>query len=152
MSSSVYAQPLELSPGRSRLLQLYLLASHGGALALLLVLDISVIYRMLLVLLIVCSLAVLYRNQQLRLGRRVIHQVLWRPDGSWRLDIGGSVIEGAVLCPDTFVHPWLIVLRFAARRRGYTLVLLPDMLDPQTLRRLRVRLRHQARCGADKEK
>ena len=43
-----------------------------------------------------------------------------------------------------FVQPWLVILGYRAGRwRRRYLLLLPDMLDADTLRRLRVRLRTQ---------
>jgi hypothetical protein len=46
------------------------------------------------------------------------------------------------LHPSTYVHPWLVVLNFrlADRRRLRSLVLLPDTLDADSFRHLRLRL------------
>jgi hypothetical protein len=41
-----------------------------------------------------------------------------------------------------FILPWLVILHFNSRRRNMRyLVLLPDMLDRQVFRKLRVRLK-----------
>lgn len=68
----------------------------------------------------------------------------WHPDGFWTLKlVSGHEIE-ARLSPATFVSTLGVALVFIVegswwRRR--TLALAPDSLDPETLRRLRQRLR-----------
>lgn len=49
--------------------------------------------------------------------------------------------QNITLLPGAFVHPRLLVLRFAAGRRRYVFILCPSTVDRNTLRRLRVRLR-----------
>lgn len=46
------------------------------------------------------------------------------------------------LCTQAFVTPWLVILHFKSTGyRGRSLVLLPDMVDRELLRKLRVRLK-----------
>lgn len=56
----------------------------------------------------------------------------------------GTIIKGSLLA-DSFVSPYLtlILIQPQEKRRTYSIVLLPDSLDAETFRRLRVRLRWQ---------
>jgi hypothetical protein len=80
--------------------------------------------------------------QVLLLAPWVVREATWRPDGVWILTlVSGEQVE-ARLQPSSFVSPILILLNFRCRRwRSCSLVLPPDCLDPDLLRRLRARLR-----------
>ena len=69
-------------------------------------------------------------------------EAIWEPDGTWTLIlVSGQQIEARLL-PSTFVTPGLLILNLRyGHRRSRAMVLLPDTLDPDLLRRLRVRLR-----------
>ena len=46
------------------------------------------------------------------------------------------------LCEQVFVTPWMVILHFNSQRhRKHSLVLLPDMVDRELFRKLRVRLK-----------
>lgn len=61
--------------------------------------------------------------------------------GEWWLTTAGGDTTAATLVPGAFVHPWLVVLTFRAEAGRYQVILTPEQVDPQTFRRLRVRLR-----------
>lgn len=80
----------------------------------------------------------------------VVH---WGRDGEWRWRSAGRD-ETVRLRGDSVVLPWLVILNFDGEgsRRRFSLMLLEDNLDPQLLRRLRVRLRYEAaNAGGPKE-
>lgn len=91
--------------------------------------------------LVVCALVVLYAWHSLRrLRRQPLIRLGWHADGTWTLhltgnrQIQGSLRSGRVLGP-------LIMLRLTWPQGGETaLALLPDNVDADTRRRLRVRL------------
>lgn len=69
-------------------------------------------------------------------------RVLWPAGDEWQLFTrGGQELVGTLL-PESYVRPWLVVLRFKCPRlhRPRSVVILPDMLDANVMRRLRVRL------------
>lgn len=71
-----------------------------------------------------------------------ICQLTWNSEGRWWLEsFAGFRFEGD-LQGRGFVHPWLVILRFRfSDIPGYcSVVLFPDSLDRETMRRLRVRL------------
>ncbi|HET7301520.1 MAG TPA: protein YgfX [Oleiagrimonas sp.] len=90
--------------------------------------------------LVVCALIALYAWHSLR---RLRHQPLtrlgWHTDGTWTLhltgnrQVQGSLRSGRVLGP-------LIMLRLTWPQGETALALLPDNVDADTRRRLRVRL------------
>ena len=67
----------------------------------------------------------------------------WQVDGQWLLEDAAHQSHIALLMPSSYLHARLLILNFklveSGRRR--TVILLPDSLDVQTLRRLRSRLR-----------
>lgn len=89
----------------------------------------------------ICALIVLYAWHSLRrLKRQPLTMLGWHADGTWTLHLTGNrqvqghLRSGRVLGP-------LIMLRLAWPQGGETtLALLPDSIDADTRRRLRVRL------------
>lgn len=139
MSSSAYAAPLRLELRRSRRLALYLLAVHAGALALIPALPLAAPAAWLLAGLVLLCLLRSYAGRVLMRGGHDVVALVWERDGAWRLLERGGREPVCRLRPDSYVHPLLTVLNFTGERRG-AVVLLPDSLDADTFRRLRVRL------------
>lgn len=92
--------------------------------------------------LVLASLAYALGAQVLLVVPRAVREAIWRSDGTWTLTlVSGEQVEARLL-PSTFVLPRLLVLNFRRGRwRSRAMVLLPDALDSDLLRRLRVRLR-----------
>jgi hypothetical protein len=139
MSSSGYAPPLRLELRRSRRLALYLAASHAGALALVPLLPIGAPAGALLAALIALSFAREYSARVLMRGDRAVVALVWTREGDWHLLERGGRTRVCRLRPGSFRHPLLTVLGFSGGRRC-SVVLLPDSLDRDSFRRLRVRL------------
>ena len=146
MSRRTEMPSLTIRPGVSRRLALYLALVHGLSLVVVGLLPLAAAWRLLLGLGVLLSLV-------LGLGGPIWHrwpwdlaQAAWHGDGRWTLTLGsGREVEGRLL-GSTFVSPALVVLNFRSGRwRTRSLVLLPDNLDPDLLRRLRVRLRLEGR-------
>jgi hypothetical protein len=81
-------------------------------------------------------------------------QAVWGSDDQWQLFDGRQRTFSATLLPTTVVHPQLVVLnlRLAGQPwycRWRSIVLLRDNIDPETFRRLRIRLRWYSPQAAD---
>lgn len=139
MSSIRYAAPLRLELRRSRRLALCLAAAHAGALACIPLLPLGWLPGALLAALILLSLARSYPLHVLMRGERAVVALVWLREGDWHLIERGGREQACRLRADSYVHPALTVLNFAGERRC-SIVLLPDSLDPEDFRRLRVRL------------
>lgn len=61
-------------------------------------------------------------------------------DGDWRLRQRDGTQLDACLMPDSLVHPWVLVLNFRVAGKRVTLLIVPDAMDQERMRRLRVRL------------
>lgn len=133
--------PVTLTLQPSRRLALLLLAVHSGVLGLLAAVTISFWIKLLLLPAILFSawrvLKSIWRRQ------RIIRLTL-RADG--RLDYLrlNAAIGEARIHPHTTVTPQLTVLLLSSERRIEPLVLLPDSLDAEEFRQLRLWLRWQA--------
>ena len=140
MSHARYDAPLVLEPGRSRQLILFLLVTHGLAvLALLLPLRLPLVVQASLLVLVIASLLVsLYRY-----GSPARVRLVQDVEGEWRLEEpDGSTVP--VELEDGYVTAFLCILRLrTAAGEARRLLILPDMLDATTRRRLRVRLRQR---------
>jgi hypothetical protein len=68
-------------------------------------------------------------------------QLVLNQAGEWWLSITSGDTLPVELKPMAFVHPLLVVLIFKGETGSYRVILTPDMVDPDTYRRLRVRLR-----------
>ena len=74
---------------------------------------------------------------------RSVRRLRWGSGGRWQVGSRDGQELSATLSPDSFVRPWLTILRLRPESGGLVrnVVLLPDMLDAEAFRRLRVRLR-----------
>ncbi|NVZ08561.1 hypothetical protein HW932_04730 [Allochromatium humboldtianum] len=135
--------PLVLFPCVSRRLVFLAVATLMLALAVILALPLGWLTLLLVSAVVLGALQTLLGDV---LGRAPwsIRCAIWQSDGFWTLRlVSGCEIE-ARLSPATFVSTLGVALVFIVegswwRRR--TLMLAPDSLDPETLRRLRQRLR-----------
>lgn len=125
---------LVIEPGRSRALTLACAVAWLMAIAALLLLPRP---WGLAALPFVAGFALRETRQSQRIPR-----LEWRGDGGWRIATSRGR-QQAVLCRQTVVTPWLVVLVLAAghRRRCRRITLARDAVPVETWRRLRVRLR-----------
>lgn len=73
-------------------------------------------------------------------GRRAVQAARVDGDGSWYVELQGET-RPVTLHPDTYVHPWLVILRFRGLPAGSRVLLVPrDAVSAETFRRLRVLL------------
>ena len=147
MSHAAYASPLVLEPGVSRYLILYLVVIHTLALAVVAApLNLPAALRFGVAIMIVFSFIRQWRRTREHDPAR-IHRLVWEADDDWTLWCNDSTELVGQLRSDSYESIWLVILRLQLQQGGRrTLVLLPDMLDRQSFRRLRVRLR-QARLA-----
>jgi toxin CptA len=115
------------------------LASHGAALVA--ALSLPGAWR-LTALAVLSSLGYQLWVHVLRRAPWSIVSATWAADGSWALRLRSGAEIDARLSAATFVSQYLVVLNLRCGRwRRFALPLFGDALDPDTLRRLRVRLR-----------
>ena len=67
-------------------------------------------------------------------------QLLLTVEDEWWLTTVSGQTFAAELLPAAFVHPLFTVLSFRGGRRHYSVILMPDVVDADMFRRLRVRL------------
>jgi toxin CptA len=134
--------PLRIRPERSLFLAVFLLGAYGAAFAVVFTIPLGWYWRAALAAMVLAGLLYAVVARVLLLAPWVVREATWRPDGVWSLTlVSGEQVE-ARLQPSSFVSPILILLNFRCRRwRSCSLVLPPDCLDPDLLRRLRARLR-----------
>lgn len=140
MSSNAFAQPLRIRPRPSLRLASFLVLAHGGTLLLLWTLAVATGLKLAVAALVLLDMLHGWRRHVRRSGAGVVDEVILQTGGQWLLQFPGREPLPAGLLPDSYVHPWLIVLRFRHRDGCCSLVLLPDMIDRDCHRRLRVRL------------
>ena len=146
MGSHDEQPPLVIRPGFSRLLAGLVLVTHLGALAVAAMLPVAWPWRLGLGVSIFLSLGYNWATHVQPLHPWALFEAVWEADGTWTLTrLSGDAVT-ATLLPSTFVAVGMVVLNLRCSRfRTYSLVLLRDGLDPDLLRRLRVRLRlHEA--------
>lgn len=131
---------LTLEIGASRRLTYLVIAIHliaGGALWLA---ELSWLYRVPIFMAIAISL-----GRYLKAGARQAWKFRCRPDGNLDVRVADDWEEVRLL-PDTLVLPWCGVVRYKrpARPRPETCVILPDSMNGDDFRRLRVWLKYRA--------
>lgn len=119
-----------------------LLAVHGGAAACAHASDLPTAVKLLLVGILAWGA---WRSVGLHGRRRAdgaIVLLVWDRLGRWRLVRRDGRMLDATLAGDGFSHPLFVVLLFrTGEGRSVPLFIVPDMVDDEDLRRLRVRLR-----------
>jgi len=141
MSDHRSRPPLVIRPTPSWRITGFLLATHLVAAAVAIVLPVAWPLRAGLVLLIMASLIWLLWSQVLARAPWSIREAIWDEHG-WRLSLADGRVHEARLAPATYVGVGLLILNFRIGRFGRrALVLTNDSIDPDILRRLRVRLR-----------
>lgn len=163
MSSNEYATPLTLNLKPSRLAASILFFAHLGAFLSIILVPMTVFLKMSLSVLILASLWDT-SNRVLLKKADAIRQIIWSADNTWIfLTATGQAYSpdySFQLLPSSYVHVWMTVLNYQKvnyqktndQKTNYKLifnakycrfrscVLLPDAIDPDELRHLRVRL------------
>jgi len=161
MSSNEYATPLTLNLTTSRLATSIIFFVHVAAALLILLVPISAVIKSLIVIFVLFSLWDISKRVLLTKPDSIT-QIVWGTDNNWTLSTHDGEIRHATLLPSTYVHEWMTALNFKLRSnqlmsnklmsnkkprvnaeycRFYSCVILPDSIDADVLRRLRVRLR-----------
>ena len=133
---------LRITTGRSRIASVSIAVAATASLALLVAIPLPWLARIFALLWIgACALDALL-GVALRLGRRGVRAMCLRSPDVEVATGDGRVHEGE-LRSGSFVSPWLTIVRW--RPRGAfldrTIVVLPDMLEAESFRALRVVLR-----------
>lgn len=76
-------------------------------------------------------------------GRRAVRRFRLQRDGGIEVEAPSGARRAGAVRPGSFVAPWLTVVRWRAEGgwRDRTILLLPDMVEAEAFRRLRVLLR-----------
>ncbi|MBO8085729.1 MAG: hypothetical protein J7D61_06800 [Marichromatium sp.] len=141
--SATHFPPLSIRPRRSSRLLLWILLVHTLAVAVALALPLGHWRWALAALILLGAGFALLDRVHARLPWSIV-AARWEADGGWRLWLRDGRELNARLSAASFVAPRLVVLHWrVGRLRRRSLVLFVDALDADTLRRLRVRLRHR---------
>ncbi len=139
MSLNDCATTIEFKPRPSVVLARLLFLVHGAAALVVFLFVHHKLIMPLMLLMIAFSYYRSYRKQVLHKGSGAIRRIVWQADGGWFLeDASGVVLES-----ELHIHPRLVVLNFKLLRSvgRRSIVLCPDSMDCDTLRRIRSRLR-----------
>jgi len=139
-------ETLHIRPAPSRYLALWLFLIQAVAWLVLWQLELNVWCKLVLGAGLLVYLVYQIRQQLCRRGGRAIVEAKLQIDGRWLLSMGNGECKTTTLHPDSFMKPWLMVLHFSRQsmRGGFHLILLPDSLDRELARRLRIHLRQGA--------
>lgn len=141
MSSREYATPLRLELRPSTILARFVFALYLSALGMALVAELEFWQKVLLALLILASGGIHWTRYPLGHNKSRIQALIWHQGSAWQIERRDS-IEAAYLGSERLVLAWLVILQLKPETGGRLyLAIVPDMLDSDCFRRLRVRLR-----------
>ena len=143
MTRAFYALMLTIAIKPSRRLALLLCVAHAAAAGASLLLDLPIWLKILLVLLIGASCGVyLYSTALLRSGGAVVGLEI-KDDGALSFQTRRGEWREGTLLGSSFVSPHLTILNIGMEGRFFArhVVIMPDCVDAEDFRRLRVRLR-----------
>ncbi len=134
--------PLRLTPHYSKQLAGYLLTTHLVALFVAITLIKPGWLAFALALLTLFSLTHSYRCHLSYQGKSAIRSAELDGQNRWLLQQANGETFTAELLLNSYIHPWLCVLNFRNQYgKRQSLVILPDRIDGESFRRLRVRLK-----------
>lgn len=140
MSLKVYATPLRLDLRPSRKLAIIVAVTYGCALGLVMLAHLVLWQKTLLCVLILASAVVHYQRYPLANNKNRIRALVWNQGSAWQIEREYSA-DAASLGPEALVLAWLVILQLRPEAGGRLyLAIVPDMLDSESFRRLRVRL------------
>lgn len=134
--------PVLISVKASKWLKFWLYIIHFLAIPVIVMTALAWPAKALLAITIGGSLYFVKRNYIQLQGRNSIVRVVLDDADEWWLSTARGDTIHATLLPAAFVHPLLITLPFQSHGRKYTVILTPDIVNANMLRRLRVRLRY----------
>jgi toxin CptA len=134
---------LRLEPAFSLYLALWLATTHLMSLGVVWLLEMESLFSFSLTILLLVSLLWMADLHLLRWSGGSLESLVIDQSPEWVLTLKNGERLQARLLPDSFVKPWLLVLNYKPLRGGRvrSLVLLPDSLDRETARQLRIYLR-----------
>ncbi len=136
-----YATPLLLEPGPSRMLRAWLLLSHLLAISIVPFMSLPLWAGSISISVLLFSLWHSIRLHITLAHRDAVCGVEWFEAHDCQLQLSSGRETRARLMPQVFILPWLVIMHFRCDSgRIRHLVLLPDMLEQEVFRRLRVRL------------
>ena len=140
--SGKYATPLFLEVRPSRLMAAWLLLVTVAALLVLWLMPIPGWLTLLLTFAVLPGLLMAWRKQVRRCHPDAVCSLVWGEGRQCRLTLHSGQQQVVELASRAFILPWLVIVYFESPLwRPQQLVLLPDMLDADVFRRLRVRLK-----------
>ena len=142
---------LTIAIRRSARLMWLLILAHAGALALLWPLALPLWLKAAIGLTVIASLAFFLNHAALLRAPRAVIAVEIKEDGSVALQTRRGEWHECRLSGDSYVSPWLtlLVLRQENTLTPRYVAILPDNVDAEDFRRLRVWLRWAGRQAAD---
>ena len=126
----------------SRWLKIWLYIIH--LLAVLVILMTGLTWPVKYLLIFICCTGLFYviRNYILLTGKNSIIRLLLNHVDEWWLTTAQGDTVNATLLPGALVHPMLVILPFRSQSGKHTVILSPDVINNDMLRRLRVRLKY----------
>ena len=133
--------PLLIVLKPSRMLVVILLIAHAVSGVLILILPLALWLKLVGIAIIVLASFYYVRRYALLRTPTAVRELRMLSDG--RLEIFRSDWQSATLLGEQFIHPMLTIIRCRAEtdRWPVSIVLLSDMLDAESFRALRVRLK-----------
>ncbi len=143
MSSTGFALPLRVRPRRSRQLFLLLSLLYGGALLCLVPMTLPLGLKLLVAAPILVSYRFTLRRHLLLSAANAVRELVWLDEQEWILETGDGQQYSAELHGSSYMSPAFVLLNFSVKGKHaiWPVLLLPDSIDHDTLRRLNVRLR-----------
>lgn len=139
MSSRQYAPPLRIKLRPSRLLSIFIISSHILTFCVLWTLPVHSGLTLLLLPVLIASTYLSLKKYVFKQYRT--HEIICDHDGDWKLFIGNDKEVYADLQANSYRHPFISVLNFKTEdNEKCSVILLPDSVDRESFRRLRVLL------------
>jgi toxin CptA len=131
----------------SFMLAALLLFMHGVAIGSIWLVPVASAAKIAATICLVLSLLYAWRHSVLRRGVKAIQAMRWQGENEFFVQGGDGLWQEVELLPSSFVSAYLVVLnlRMAEERLARYVVILPDGIEAEQFRQLRVNLRWKYR-------
>lgn len=126
----------------SRWLKIWLYIIHLIAVPVILITSLAWPVKYMLIFICCISLFYSLRNYIQLTGKNSIVRLILNDADEWWLTTAQGDTLDATLLPGALVHPMLVILPFRSQNGKHTVILSPDVINNDMLRRLRVRLKY----------
>ena len=140
-TSNAFLHTIRLSVKQSPILLRFVIFTHILCLIMIWLNSLILIIKVVISCFIGISFCVFFHRTRLDKTVAAIDSLILDSEDNWQVKMLDGTVYSADLNNNLFVHPWLTIICLYFNHRRQFFIFMPEILESDTFRRLRVRLR-----------